>query len=118
MDATKNEDQTLRAVDPGASVEAGAMPPQPGDLGVAPLVRAGRFPGIAPLLHPTPHFSPQLDADKFLFGVVPAVGLQHWFWTGSVHWSAPLILDVTKLPFIVPPILAFLLWMKRRALFY
>src|SRR5947207_1745292 len=45
MDATKNEDQTLRAVDPGASVEAGAMPPQPGDLGVAPLVRRdGRAP--------------------------------------------------------------------------
>src|SRR5918911_3857785 len=38
MDSAKNKYETLRAVDPGAAVEGGAVAPKPGDLGVAPLV--------------------------------------------------------------------------------
>ena len=211
MERAKHEYQTLRAVDPGASVEGGAMAPKPSDLGVAPLVggewsapegrtyehgeryretaekwgppredldrrtaalaglgllvalvaavwlyglgltpekyllvllvpalvmRRGRryildfFPfgallviyaqsrGIAYLLHPHPHYLPQLNADKFLFGIVPSEELQHWLWHGTMRWYDTLVLDVTRLHFIVPPLLAFLLWVKRRALFY
>src|SRR4051812_34529428 len=38
MDSAKNDYETLRAVDPGAAVESGAVTPKPGHLGVAPLV--------------------------------------------------------------------------------
>lgn len=211
MERAKHEYETLRAVDPGAAVESGAMAPQPRDLGVTPLVsrewsapegrtyehgepyretgekwgapredlnrrtallagagllvaltaavwlyglgltpekyllvllvpalimRRGRryivdffpfgallviyaqFRGIAHLLHPDPHYLPQLNADRFLFGVVPSQELQHWLWHGSMRWYDHLVLDVTRLHFIVPPLLAFVLWTKRRALFY
>src|SRR5205807_6407949 len=38
MDSAKNDYEPLRAVDPGAVVEDRAVAPQPGHLGVAPLV--------------------------------------------------------------------------------
>jgi hypothetical protein len=211
MDSAKNKYETLRAVDPGAAVEGGAVAPKPSDLGVAPLVgrewsppegrayehgesdreaaekwgpprpdldrrtlgvaavalavalalavwlfglgltpdkyllvllvpalviRSGRryvydfvpfgallviyaqSRGIAHLLHPHPHFVPQLNADKWLFGIVPSQELQSWLWTGTMHWYDSLVVTVTRLHFIVPPLLAFGLWVKRRALFY
>lgn len=211
MKSPENEYETLRAVDPGAAVEGGAVAPKPGDLrvpalvggewsvpegrayehgeaygetaekwgppsenldrrtlliagaaGLATLIAAvwlfglGLTPdkyllvllvpalvigagrrylydfvpfgillviyaqsrGIAHLLHPDPHYLPQLNADKWLFGVVPSEELQHWLWTGSMHWYDRLVVTVTRLHFIVPPLLAFVLWVKRRALFY
>jgi membrane-associated phospholipid phosphatase len=34
-----------------------------------------------------PHVLPQLDADRWLFGDVPPIALQHWFYTpGVAHW--------------------------------
>ena len=211
MESAKNQYETLRAVDPGAAVESGAVAPKPGDLGVAPLVgsewsvpegrpyehgeadreatekwgsprpdldrrtlvraavglvgalgvaiwlfglgltpekyllvllvpaliigRARRYVfdfvpfgallviyaqsrGIAHLLHPHPHFLPQLNADRDLFGVVPSAELQHWFWTGTQQWYDKVVVAVTRLHFIAPPLLAFILWLRRRALFY
>jgi membrane-associated phospholipid phosphatase len=211
MESAKNNYEPLRAVDPGSAVESGAVAPQPGHLGVPPLVgsewsvpegqayehgeayretaekwgppredldrrtallatgglvaalaiavwlfglgltpdrylpvllvpaliirRARRFAldfipfaallviyaqsrGIAHLLRPDPHYLPQLNADKFIFGVVPSESLQHWLWTGSQQWYDSVVLAVTRLHFIVPPLLAFALWVKRRALFY
>jgi membrane-associated phospholipid phosphatase len=211
MESAKNEYETLRAVDPGAAVEGGAVAPKPGDLRVPALVgsewsvpegrpyeygeadreaaekwgpprpdldrrtlvwaslglvvalavavwlfglgltpekyllvlfvpaliigRGRRYVfdfvpfgallviyaqsrGIAHLLHPHPHFLPQLNADKFLFGAVPSEELQHWLWTGSQEWYDKVVVAVTRLHFIVPPLLAFILWLKRRALFY
>ena len=38
MESAKNDYEALRAVDPGAAVEGRAVAPQPGHLGVAPLV--------------------------------------------------------------------------------
>jgi membrane-associated phospholipid phosphatase len=212
MESAKNDYEALRAVDPGAPIESGALAPKPGHLGVAPLVggewslpegkpyeygeayreaakkwgppredldrrtaalaaiglvaalalavwlfglgltpdryllvllvpalvmrRARRFlldfvpfaallviyaqsRGIAHLLRPDPHYLPQLHADKFLFGgVVPSESLQHWLWDGAQQWYDHLVLAVMRLHFIVPPLLAFIFWVKRRALFY
>jgi membrane-associated phospholipid phosphatase len=211
MESAKNEYEALRAVDPGAVVEGRAVAPQPGNLGVAPLVggewsvpegrpyedgeperekaekwgparvdldrrtaafagaglvtalalavwlfglgltpdkylvvllvpaliirRARRYVfdfipfgvllviyaqsrGIAHLLHPHPHYLPQLNFDRFVFGVVPSEELQHWLWTGTMQWYDRLVVTVWRLHFIVPPLLAFALWLKRRALFY
>jgi hypothetical protein len=209
----KDEQQALRAIDPGALIEPGAAAPEPGDLAVATLVggergaeerradgdgerhrggdgerwgpprrdidrptavlagvafaiallaqlltfgvsltpdryvlvllapalvigRGRRFlldfipfvalivlyeecRGIAHSLHPSPYYLPQLDAEKFLFfGHVPTVVLQNWWWTGSLHWYDQFLSFMTRVHFIVPPTLAFALWLKRRALFY
>jgi membrane-associated phospholipid phosphatase len=82
------------------------------------LVIYAQSRGIAHLLHPHPHFAPQLNADRWLFGVVPSAELQHWLWHGTMRWYDHLVVTVTRLHFIVPPLLAFILWVKRRALFY
>jgi hypothetical protein len=75
--------------------------------------------GIAHTLHPHPYYAPQLDAEKALFfGHVPSVDLQDWLWTGSLHWYDQFLSAMTRVHFIVPPTLAFGLWLKRRALFY
>ena len=75
--------------------------------------------GIAHLLRPHPHYLPQLNTDKFLFGgVVPSESLQDWLWNGTQQWYDHVVLAVMRLHFIVPPLLAFVLWVKRRALFY
>jgi membrane-associated phospholipid phosphatase len=75
--------------------------------------------GVAHLIRPDPYYTPQLNLDKWMFGgYVPTVELQKWFWTGSVHWWDEVLINTSKLHFIVPPLLAFALWMKRRALFF
>ncbi len=75
--------------------------------------------GIAHILHPHPYYLPQLDAEKFLFGGhVPSVDLQRWLWTGHLRWYDQVLSAFTHVHFIVPPTLAFCLWLKRRALFY
>jgi PAP2 superfamily protein len=75
--------------------------------------------GIAHLLHAHPFYRPQLDLERFLFaGHVPAVDIQHWLWSGKTEWYDHAIIKVTKLHFIVPPLLGFALWVRRRALFY
>jgi membrane-associated phospholipid phosphatase len=82
------------------------------------LVIYAQSRGIAHLLRPDPHYLPQLNADKFVFGIVPSEELQHWLWTGTLQWYDRVIVTVWRLHFIVPPLLAFVLWVKRRALFY
>ena len=82
------------------------------------LVIYAQSRGIAHLLHPDPHYAPQLNVDRWLFGIVPSQELQHWLWTGTMQWYDRLVVTVTRLHFIVPPLLAFGLWVKRRALFY
>ena len=75
--------------------------------------------GIAHSLHPSPYYRPQLDAEKFLFfGHIPTVVLQNWLWTGSLQWYDQFLSFMTRVHFIVPPTLAFALWLKRRALYY
>jgi PAP2 superfamily len=75
--------------------------------------------GIAHILHPSPYYLPQLDAEKWLFdGHVPSNVLQDWLWTGNLHWYDQALSAVTRIHFIVPPTLAFALWLRRRALFY
>ncbi len=83
------------------------------------LVVYAQCRGIAHLLHPHPFYMPQLEADRFLFfGHVPSVDLQNWLWTGTKHWYDSLTISIWRLHFIVAPLLAFILWVRRRALFY
>jgi hypothetical protein len=75
--------------------------------------------GIAHLLRPSPYYLFPLDAEKLLFdGHVPTTVLQNWLWTGTLQWYDQALSAITRIHFIVPPTLAFLLWLKRRALYY
>ena len=75
--------------------------------------------GLAHIVSPSPYYAPQLDAEKFLFfGNVPSNVLQDWLWTGTLQWYDQALSALTRIHFIVPPTLAFALWLKRRALFY
>ena len=83
------------------------------------LVLYSESRGIAHLLHPHPHYLPQLDADKLLFGGhVPTLWLQATFWEGAPRWHDRALLEITRLHFVVPPFVAFAFWLRRRALFY
>jgi len=74
--------------------------------------------GIAHILNPDPHYSP-LHWEKALFaGSVPSNVLQDWLWHGTLQWYDQVLSAVTRIHFIVPPTLAFVLWLRRRALYY
>jgi membrane-associated phospholipid phosphatase len=74
--------------------------------------------GLAHLIAPHPFYRPQLEAERTLFGgVVPAQWLQARLWAGDTHWYDTLARGLLHLHFVVPPVLAFMLWVKRRALF-
>ena len=79
----------------------------------------GELRGLAHVARPEPFYLPQLRLEKWLFGgYVPTVELQRWWWSGTLHWWDRLLFDVAKLHFVVPPLLAFFLWLRRRALFF
>jgi hypothetical protein len=74
--------------------------------------------GLAHLASPHPFYRPQLWLERQLFGGVPAVWLQDHFWHGSMQWYDALAAKVLNLHFVVPPLVAFALWARRRLLFY
>jgi membrane-associated phospholipid phosphatase len=75
--------------------------------------------GIAHLLRPEPYYALPLDLEKWLFnGNVPTNVLQDWWWNGELRWHDQFLSVINRVHFIVPPTLAFLLWLKRRALYY
>ena len=75
--------------------------------------------GLAHTLRPDPYYLPQIDAEKLLFaGSLPPVVVQDWLWSGVIRSFDAVVVDVTRIHSIVPPLLAFALWLKRRALFY
>jgi membrane-associated phospholipid phosphatase len=75
--------------------------------------------GIAHLLRPDPYFTPHLDLERWLFGGnVPSTVLQDWLWSGRIRWHDTALLDISRIHQLVPLTLAFVLWIRRRALFY
>jgi hypothetical protein len=74
--------------------------------------------GVAHILHPHPYYAPQLDIDRWLTGTVPTIWLQNLLWDGHLSWWEAALSVLTKLHFIVPPTLLFLIWLRRRDLYY
>jgi membrane-associated phospholipid phosphatase len=75
--------------------------------------------GLAHLARPDAYFLPHLDLERALFGgQVPASVLQSWLWSGHERWYDALLLGVSRIHQFVPLTLAFVLWVRRRALFY
>ena len=74
--------------------------------------------GLAHVIAPHPFYRPQLWLERTLFGVVPAQWLQAHLWHGTTRWYDRVAGAFLQLHFVVPPVLAFALWVKRRALFF
>ena len=74
--------------------------------------------GLAHVIAPHPFYRPQLWLERTIFGVVPAQWLQQELWHGTTQWYDRMANVFLQLHFIVPPLLAFVLWVKRRALFF
>lgn len=86
---------------------------------VALIVVYAECRGLAHVLRPDPYFLPHLELERALFaGRVPASVLQQWLWSGHERWYDTLVLAVTRIHQFVPLTLAFVLWVRRRALFY
>jgi membrane-associated phospholipid phosphatase len=86
---------------------------------VALIVVYAECRGLAHVLRPDPYFTPHLDLERQLFGgSVPASVLQEWFWSGHERWHDTVLLGVSRIHQFVPLTLAFVLLMRRRALFY
>jgi hypothetical protein len=83
------------------------------------ILAYGELRGLAHLSHPRPYYAPPLRAEEFLFGGhVPSVDLQQWLWSGARVWYDNALLFVSRIHSIVPTTFAFVLWLRRRALFY
>jgi membrane-associated phospholipid phosphatase len=83
------------------------------------LILYAELRGLAHSARGVPYYLPQLDAEKFLFGGhVPADFLQRHFFNGSMRLHDTLTVDLTRIHSLIPPLLAFALWLKARALFY
>jgi hypothetical protein len=75
--------------------------------------------GLAHLLSPHPFYAPQLRLERALFGVVPAQWLQQHLLDGTTtRWYDTLAGELLRVHYVVPPLLAFLLWTRSRALFF
>jgi len=74
--------------------------------------------GLAHLASPHPYYRPQLWVEQHVFGTVPAEWLQVHFWHGTMRWYDGFAAKILNFHFVVPPLVAFGLWLKRRALFF
>jgi hypothetical protein len=74
--------------------------------------------GLAHLASPHPFYRPQLWLEQHVFGTVPAEWLQAHFWHGTMRWYDNFAAKLLKFHFVVPPLVAFALWSKRRILFF
>jgi membrane-associated phospholipid phosphatase len=83
------------------------------------LILYAELRGLVHTARAVPYFAPQLDVEKFLFGGhVPADVLQRHLFDGSMRIHDTLLVDLTRVHSIIPPLVAFALWLRRRALFY
>lgn len=83
------------------------------------IVLYAELRGVAHLLNPQPYYLPQLHVERLLFaGHLPSVDLQHWLWSGQPRWYDHALNGITRIHGIVPTTFGFVLWVKRRTLFY
>jgi len=74
--------------------------------------------GLAHLASPHPFYRPQLWLETHVLGGVPAEWLQARFWRGTMQWYDGAAAKLLNVHFVVPPLVAFTLWTRRRLLFY
>jgi membrane-associated phospholipid phosphatase len=71
------------------------------------------FRGVADDLNRTVHFTEMIAFDKWMFfGALPPSVLQSWWWVGSVQWYDFYFYFLYTIHFLMPVLLAVLLWKK------
>jgi hypothetical protein len=80
---------------------------------VALLLAYDSFRGLIPSLTSRVAYTSLPDADKFLFGSLPTVTLQHWLWHGHLSWYDYIFYGAYLLHFVLPVGLAVLVWKTR-----
>ncbi len=74
--------------------------------------------GLIPMLSSAPHIFPMITVDKLLFGFIPTIELQTILYNPNVtHWYDYLAVILYISHFVVPMIIAFLLWIYDRNYF-
>jgi hypothetical protein len=74
--------------------------------------------GIIPILAKTPHIYPMINADLMIFGYLPTIKLQSLLFTDYLfHWYDYLAVTLYIAHFVVPMIVAFILWIYDRPYF-
>lgn len=78
------------------------------------------LPGLAPGLEQRVHIGLPITIDRWLGrGVLPTIRLQDAFWDGAhTHWYDYAAATLYLLHFLVPLLLAFLFWQRRRRLYW
>lgn len=86
---------------------------------VALLLVYDSFRGIADDLNTFVHFTEMIDADRWLFaGQLPTAVLQEWWWHGAVQWYDFYFYFLYTMHFVVPILLAVLIWRLKDALYW
>lgn len=71
------------------------------------------FRGLANHLNNNVEFTWMIKADEWLFGTLPTITMQNWFWHGSVAWYDFAFYLIYMLHFVLPLGLAILIWKYR-----
>lgn len=82
------------------------------------LLSYEKLRSLAPLLNSNVHFTEMIRFDRWLFGVVPTQWLQTHLFHGSVRWFDFLLYFLYMLHFVVPLLLAVLIWRYRPAYYW
>lgn len=76
------------------------------------------FRGLAGRLNSHVNFSWMVAADRWLFGVLPTVQLQQWWWHGHVQWYDFAFYVFYMLHFVLPITLAIIVWKLRESQYW
>lgn len=71
------------------------------------------FKGLVPTLEKHVHYTLMPNFDKFLFGTLPTVTLQHWLWHGHVVWYDYIFYVTYMIHFSFPIILGIVIYKTR-----
>jgi membrane-associated phospholipid phosphatase len=71
------------------------------------------FRSLVPSLNSKVHYTLMPNFDKSIFGTLPTVTLQKWLWHGHVRWYDFLFYGTYMMHFVLPIILALLVWKLR-----
>ncbi len=86
---------------------------------VALLLVYDSFRSIADDLNSFVHFTEMIQADRWLFGgYLPTATLQSWWWHGVVQWYDFYFYFLYTMHFVVPILLAVLIWKIRESLYW
>lgn len=77
------------------------------------------FRGFADDFNSRVEYTWMIKADEFLFGgTLPTKTLQDWFWQGRASWHDVALYLIYMLHFVLPFLLAFMLWRYREKLYW